>query len=164
MLRVAIQMDPIHTININADSTFALGLEAQARGGVALALGIDIGSLLIDIAQADLDIGALGHAAGHRHHFTEAVGARHLVARLQHLGLHKDRAAEFPSQGGRGQQGRDRFRAPFRTRISALGSIRPPPLGCNATKSKPGLPCGACGQAVTDRAYGFLPLFGRRGW
>ncbi len=31
-LKVAIQMDPIHTININADSTFALGLEAQARG------------------------------------------------------------------------------------------------------------------------------------
>ncbi|MGX1198080.1 glutathione synthase [Parvibaculum sp. MBR-TMA-1.3b-4.2] len=31
-LSVAIQMDPIHTININADSTFALGLEAQARG------------------------------------------------------------------------------------------------------------------------------------
>ncbi len=31
-LNVAIQMDPIHAININADSTFALGLEAQARG------------------------------------------------------------------------------------------------------------------------------------
>lgn len=31
-LKVAIQMDPIHTVNINADSTFALGLEAQARG------------------------------------------------------------------------------------------------------------------------------------
>ena len=31
-LSVAIQMDPIHAININADSTFALGLEAQARG------------------------------------------------------------------------------------------------------------------------------------
>jgi glutathione synthase len=31
-LNVAIQMDPIHTININADSTFALGLEAQSRG------------------------------------------------------------------------------------------------------------------------------------
>lgn len=31
-LLVAIQMDPVHTININADSTFALGLEAQARG------------------------------------------------------------------------------------------------------------------------------------
>jgi glutathione synthase len=31
-LTVAIQMDPIHTININADSTFALGLEAQKRG------------------------------------------------------------------------------------------------------------------------------------
>jgi len=31
-LAVAIQMDPIDTINIDADSTFALGLEAQARG------------------------------------------------------------------------------------------------------------------------------------
>jgi glutathione synthase len=33
-LAVAIQMDPIHTINIDADSTFALALEAQARGHV----------------------------------------------------------------------------------------------------------------------------------
>ncbi len=31
-LRVAVQMDPIETININADSTFALMLEAQERG------------------------------------------------------------------------------------------------------------------------------------
>ena len=31
-LRVAVQMDPIETININGDSTFALMLEAQARG------------------------------------------------------------------------------------------------------------------------------------
>jgi glutathione synthase len=31
-LRVAVQMDPIETINIEADSTFALMLEAQARG------------------------------------------------------------------------------------------------------------------------------------
>ena len=31
-LHVALQMDPVHTININGDSTFALGLEAQARG------------------------------------------------------------------------------------------------------------------------------------
>jgi glutathione synthase len=31
-LVVAIQMDPIETININADSTFALALEAQRRG------------------------------------------------------------------------------------------------------------------------------------
>jgi glutathione synthase len=33
-LRVAVQMDPIETINIDADSTFALMLEAQARGHV----------------------------------------------------------------------------------------------------------------------------------
>ena len=31
-LQVAIQMDPIESININADSTFALALEAQKRG------------------------------------------------------------------------------------------------------------------------------------
>ena len=31
-LAIAIQMDPIHTINIDADSTFALALEAQKRG------------------------------------------------------------------------------------------------------------------------------------
>jgi len=31
-LRVAVQMDPIETINIDADSTFALMLEAQTRG------------------------------------------------------------------------------------------------------------------------------------
>ncbi|MCC7284007.1 MAG: glutathione synthase [Acetobacteraceae bacterium] len=33
-LKIAIQMDPIEHINIDADSTFALGLEAQARGHV----------------------------------------------------------------------------------------------------------------------------------
>jgi glutathione synthase len=33
-LAVAIQMDPIETINIDADSTFVLALEAQARGHV----------------------------------------------------------------------------------------------------------------------------------
>lgn len=31
-LRVAVQMDPLESININGDSTFALMLEAQARG------------------------------------------------------------------------------------------------------------------------------------
>ena len=30
-LRVAVQMDPIETINIDGDSTFALMLEAQAH-------------------------------------------------------------------------------------------------------------------------------------
>src|SRR3954470_22223042 len=32
MLNVAVQMDPIERINIRGDSTFALLLEAQARG------------------------------------------------------------------------------------------------------------------------------------
>jgi len=31
-LRVAIQMDTIHSIDIAADSTFVLALEAQSRG------------------------------------------------------------------------------------------------------------------------------------
>ena len=31
-LRVAVQMDPIQSIDIDADSTFALMLEAQGRG------------------------------------------------------------------------------------------------------------------------------------
>jgi glutathione synthase len=31
-LKVAVQMDPMETVNINADSTFALMLEAQTRG------------------------------------------------------------------------------------------------------------------------------------
>jgi glutathione synthase len=31
-LKVAVQMDPIEAINIDADSTFALMLEAQRRG------------------------------------------------------------------------------------------------------------------------------------
>jgi glutathione synthase len=31
-LRVAVQMDPIHAVNIEADTTFMLALEAQARG------------------------------------------------------------------------------------------------------------------------------------
>ena len=31
-LRVAVQMDPIESISIDADSTFALMLEAQTRG------------------------------------------------------------------------------------------------------------------------------------
>ena len=31
-LNVALQMDPVETININGDSSFALGLEAQRRG------------------------------------------------------------------------------------------------------------------------------------
>ncbi|MCA8934475.1 MAG: glutathione synthase, partial [Rhodospirillaceae bacterium] len=30
-LSVAIQMDPVETIKIDADSTFAMALEAQAR-------------------------------------------------------------------------------------------------------------------------------------
>ena len=31
-LKVALQMDPIGSVNINADSTFRIALEAQMRG------------------------------------------------------------------------------------------------------------------------------------
>ena len=31
-LNVALQMDPVESIDINGDSTFAMGLEAQKRG------------------------------------------------------------------------------------------------------------------------------------
>ncbi|MFN7269532.1 MAG: glutathione synthase, partial [Cereibacter sp.] len=31
-LKVALQMDPIGSVNIDADSTFRIALEAQARG------------------------------------------------------------------------------------------------------------------------------------
>ena len=31
-LKIALQMDPIGAVNINADSTFRIALEAQARG------------------------------------------------------------------------------------------------------------------------------------
>ena len=31
-LNVALQMDPIGSVNINADSTFRIGIEAQERG------------------------------------------------------------------------------------------------------------------------------------
>ena len=31
-LAIAIQMDPVETLQINGDTTFALGLEAQKRG------------------------------------------------------------------------------------------------------------------------------------
>ena len=35
-LKVAFQMDPIERIDIGGDSTFALALEAQSRGHLAL--------------------------------------------------------------------------------------------------------------------------------
>src|SRR4029079_9056968 len=38
-LTVAIQMDPVERIDIAGDSTFALGLEAQARGHTLLYYG-----------------------------------------------------------------------------------------------------------------------------
>ena len=45
-LRVAVQMDPIHSINIGGDSTFALMLSAQARGHEIF--HYDVGALSLD--------------------------------------------------------------------------------------------------------------------
>ncbi|MFM5906127.1 MAG: glutathione synthase, partial [Novosphingobium sp.] len=45
-LRVAVQMDPIETININGDSSFALMLSAQARGHAVW--HYDVKSLALD--------------------------------------------------------------------------------------------------------------------
>ncbi|HUN10680.1 MAG TPA: glutathione synthase, partial [Rhabdaerophilum sp.] len=44
-LRVAVQMDPIEKINIKGDSTFALMLEAQARGHELFVYGPEMLSL-----------------------------------------------------------------------------------------------------------------------
>lgn len=44
-LRIAVQMDPIETINITGDSTFALMLEAEARGHDMVVYGPDALSL-----------------------------------------------------------------------------------------------------------------------
>lgn len=45
-LRVAVQMDPLHSININGDSSFALMLAAQARGHELY--HYDVGALSLD--------------------------------------------------------------------------------------------------------------------
>ena len=69
MLTVAIQMDPIGSVNIRADSTFRLALEAQARGhrlfyyqvgdlvwrdGRLLAAGHDLEVRAVESAHASL--------------------------------------------------------------------------------------------------------------
>ncbi|CAI3946071.1 ATP-grasp superfamily (LysX) (PDB:1GLV) [Commensalibacter communis] len=45
MLKIAVQMDPLETININGDSTFALMLEAQARKYELFVYSVDTLSL-----------------------------------------------------------------------------------------------------------------------
>ncbi|WP_152534188.1 glutathione synthase [Commensalibacter papalotli (ex Servin-Garciduenas et al. 2014)] len=45
MLKIAVQMDPLENININGDSTFALMLEAQARGYELFVYSVDTLSL-----------------------------------------------------------------------------------------------------------------------
>jgi len=44
-LRVAVQMDPLHSININGDSSFALMLAAQERHEL---YHYDVGALSLD--------------------------------------------------------------------------------------------------------------------
>ncbi|MDI2089993.1 glutathione synthase [Commensalibacter oyaizuii] len=48
MLKIAVQMDPLETVNINGDSTFALMLEAQARGYELFVYSVDTLSLKND--------------------------------------------------------------------------------------------------------------------
>ena len=103
-LAVAIQMDPIDTINIDADSTFALALEGQARGHALFhylpqALTLRDGRLFargrklevfrrhgnhhrfgefeeLDLAGFDVDPDAAGPAVRHGVHYRDApVGA-----------------------------------------------------------------------------------------
>lgn len=45
MLKIAVQMDPLESVNINGDSTFALMLEAQARGYELFVYSVDTLSL-----------------------------------------------------------------------------------------------------------------------
>jgi glutathione synthase len=66
-LRIAIQMDPIEHINIDADSTFALGLEAQARG----------------------------HALWHYHPRALALEGHQLLARANPLTLRRQKGSHF---------------------------------------------------------------------
>jgi glutathione synthase len=66
-LKVAIQMDPIEHINIDADSTFALGLEAQGRG----------------------------HALWHYHPRALALEGHRLLARANPLALRREKGNHF---------------------------------------------------------------------
>lgn len=66
-LKVAVQMDPIESINIDADSTFALMLEAQARG----------------------------HALWHYHVRDLALSAGRVVARAQPVTVQRARGAHW---------------------------------------------------------------------
>jgi len=66
-LKVAVQMDPIEGINIDADSTFALMLEAQARG----------------------------HALWHYHVRDLALSAGRVVARAQPVTVQRTRGAHW---------------------------------------------------------------------
>ncbi len=66
-LKVAVQMDPIESINIDADSTFALMLEAQARG----------------------------HALWHYHVRDLALSAGRVVARAQPVTVQRTRGAHW---------------------------------------------------------------------
>ena len=66
-LKVAVQMDPIQSVDIDADSTFALMLEAQARG----------------------------HALWHYHVRDLAFAAGRVVARAQPVVVERKRGAHW---------------------------------------------------------------------
>ena len=58
-LRVAVQMDPIETVNIDGDSSFALMLEAQRRGHALW--HYDVRGLTLDLTPAGQRLRALAH-------------------------------------------------------------------------------------------------------
>ncbi len=73
-LRVAVQMDPIETVKIDADSTFALMLEAQSRGHTLLHY---------EVRHMALKEGVANPAGGKREERLFARGNRVKVARIQ---------------------------------------------------------------------------------
>ena len=85
-LRVAVQMDPLESINIAGDSTFALMLAAQERGHELW--HYDVRSPGAGRNGADHRLGRAGHGA--------AGGGRPLHARGEHR-LHRPRRATSTS-------------------------------------------------------------------
>ena len=113
-LTIAVQMDPIEKINIQGDSTFALMLEAQARGhtlfyytpdklsfrmGRILARGWPVtvrrvvGDHFTLGEEAEIDLAEVSHRRVARHGLQPLPGGREAVARrgaggAGHVGLH----------------------------------------------------------------------------
>ena len=88
-LAVAIQMNPVEAIDIHADSTFVMGLEAQERGHALFyylpqAMSLDHGRVVAKVANARVapragksrDLGGLAdNRSGHHGHCAAASGS-----------------------------------------------------------------------------------------